>query len=323
MRLLTLLSDSYNPDGWVDRLVELEFGGPAGWTIRRARSADARALADADAVLVLMEPIPRAALVNAGRLRLIQTASRGYDAVDHAAAAEREIPVCNVLTAGHAGTVAEHTFALLLAVVKRVVEGDVAITRGGWPTGALFGSGLSELAGKSLGIVGLGEIGKEVARRAHAFGMAVMYTDEVPAPELEERYGMRQVGLEDLLRTADVVTLHVPLTADTNRLIAEHELSLMKPGAVLVNTSRGPTVDLDALAVFLHDGRLRAGLDVFDPEPPPPDHPILSAPNVVRSPHIAGVTTESVRRVLEDAFANIQRLKRGEPLLNVVNGVHS
>ncbi len=323
MRLLTLLSDSYNPDGWVDRLVELEFGRSAGWTIGRAKSADARAFADADAVLVLMEPVPRAALVNASQLRLIQTASRGYDAVDHAAAAEREIPVCNVLTAGHAGTVAEHTFALLLAVVKRIVEGDVAITRGGWPTGALFGSGLSELAGKSLGIVGLGEIGKEVARRAHAFGMAVVYTDEVSSPELEERYGMRQVGLEDLLRTADVVTLHVPLTADTNRLIAEHELSLMKPGAVLVNTSRGPTVDLDALAVFLHDGRLRAGLDVFDPEPPPPDHPILSAPNVVRSPHIAGVTTESVRRVLEDAFANIQRLKRGEPLLNVVNGVHS
>jgi phosphoglycerate dehydrogenase-like enzyme len=323
MRLLTLLSDSYNPDGWVDRLVELQFGSKAGWTIERAKVADARALADADAVLVLMAPIPRKALADANQLRLIQTASRGYDAVDHAAAAERKIPVCNVLTAGHAGTVAEHTFALLLAVVKRVVEGDIAITQGGWPTGALFGSGLGELSGKSLGIVGLGEIGKEVARRADAFGMALMYTDEVPAPELEQRYGMKRVDLADLLRTADIVTLHVPLAADTNRLIAERELSLMKPGGVLVNTSRGPIVDLDALAVFLHDGKLRAGLDVYDPEPPPRDHPILSAPNVVRSPHIAGVTAESVRRVLEDAFANIRRLERGEPLLNVVNGVRS
>lgn len=321
MRLLTVLSDSYNPDGRVDRLVEREFGGKGGWTIEQAKVAGARTLADVDAVLVLMEPIPKDAIVDANRLRLIQTASRGYDAVDHAAAAERKIPVCNVLTSGHAGTVAEHTFALLLAVVKRIVEGDIAITQGGWPTGALFGSGLSELSGKSLGIVGLGEIGKEVARRADAFGMALVYADEVPAPELEERYGMTRVDLAELLRTADVVTLHVPLTADTNRLISERELTLMKPGGVLLNTSRGAVVDLDALAAFLHDGRLRAGLDVVDPEPLPRDHPILSAPNVVRSPHIAGVTAESVYRVLKDAFANIRRLERGEPLLNVVNGV--
>lgn len=321
MRLLTVLADTYNPGGWVDRLVEQEFGVDSGWTVTRAKVAGAGALADVDAVLVLMAPIPRAAVAAANRLRLIQTASRGYDAVDIAAAAERKIPVCNVLTPGHAGTVAEHTFALLLAVAKRVAEGDAAIAQGAWPTGSLFAAGLSELGGKTLGIVGLGEIGKEVARRADAFGMALLYSDDVAAPEHERRYGMTRVDLDDLLQIADVVTLHVPLTVDTTRLIGERELALMKPGAVLLNTSRGAVVDLDALAAALHRGNLLAGLDVFDPEPPPRDHPILSAPNVVRSPHIGGVTAESVRRVLDDAFANIRRLGRGEPVLNVVNGV--
>ena len=215
----------------------------------------------------------------------------------------------------------EHTFALLLASAKRLVEGDVAIAAGGWPTDTLFGAGLSELAGKTLGIVGLGEIGKEVARRGAAFGMRLVYADELHAPELEQRYGMTRIGLDELLRTADVVTLHVPLTAGTTKLIGERELALMRPGAVLLNTSRGAVVDLDALAATLHRGEIRAGLDVVDPEPPPRDHPILSAPNVVRSPHIGGVTAESVRRVLDDAFANLRRLEHGQPLLNVVNGV--
>ena len=107
----------------------------------------------------------------------------------------------------------------------------------------------------------------------------------------------------------------------TTRLIGKRELALMRPGAVLLNTSRGAVVDLDALAAALHGGKLRAGLDVVEPEPPPRDHAILSAPNVVRSPHIGGVTAESVRRVLDDAFANIRRLQHGEALLNVVNGV--
>ena len=321
MQLVTVLADAYNPDGWIDRLVWGEFGIDPEWSVSRARVADAGALADADVVLVLMAPIPREAITTADRLRLIQTASRGYDDVDIVTAAQRKVPVCNVLTPGHAGTVAEHTFALLLAIAKRVVEGDVAIAEGGWPSAALFGAGLSELAGKSLGIVGLGVIGKEVAKRADAFGMTLVYADERPAPELEQRYGMTRVDLDELLQTVDVVTLHVPLTADTTRLIGARELALMKPGAVLLNTSRGAVVELDALASALHGGKLRAGVDVFDPEPPPREHPILTAPNVVRSPHIGGVTEESVRRVLDDAFVNIRRFERGEPLLNIVNRV--
>jgi phosphoglycerate dehydrogenase-like enzyme len=131
---------------------------------------------------------------------------------------------------------------------------------------------------------------------------------------------MAYVDLATLLRVADVVTLHVPLTDATHRLIGRRELASMKRGAILLNTSRGGVVDLDAVTDAARAGHLRVGLDVFEPEPPR-NHPVLSAPNIVRSPHVGGVTIEALRRVVEDALANIRRLERGEPLLNIVNGV--
>ncbi|MDH4176933.1 MAG: phosphoglycerate dehydrogenase [Thermoleophilia bacterium] len=320
MRLLTALAEIYNPDQRLDRVVESELGAD-GWEISRTTSVDSDALAGVDAMLVMMLPVPSEAIVRADSLRLIQAASRGYDAIDIEAAARRGIPVCNVHTAGHADTVAEHTFALLLAVAKQVPAGHAGIVSGGWPAPALVGAGLSELVGKTIGLVGLGEIGKQVARRADAFGMHLVYADEVADAVLECRYGMRRVSLDDLLTVSDVVSLHVPLTEATAGLIGGRELALMKPRAIVVNTSRGPVVDLDALASALHDGRVRAGLDVFDPEPPPAGHPILSAPGLVCSPHIGGVTTEMVERVLRDGVQNLRRLQRGEPIRHVVNGV--
>jgi phosphoglycerate dehydrogenase-like enzyme len=272
-------------------------------------------------VLAMMQPVGAAAIAGAHGLRLIQAASRGYDAIDVVEAARRGIPVCNVHTPGHADTVAEHTFALLLGVAKQIPAGHAGTVAGRWPAPELVAAGLSGLAGRTLGIVGLGAIGRQVARRAHAFGLQLLYADEVEAPEVEQRYGMRRVALDELLAESDVVSLHVPLADSTTHMIGARELDLMKPGAILLNTSRGPVVDLDALAAALHQRRLRAGLDVFEPEPPPVGHPILFAPGLVCSPHIGGVTAEMLESVLRDAIANVRRLARGEPLHHIVNGV--
>ena len=319
MRLVTLLAEEYNPGGRLDEIVAAELV-PEGWTIARTSGSDADVISGADVLLVMMRPVLASAIEGSQSLRLIQAASRGYDAIDVNAAARKGIPVCNVLAPGHASTVAEHTFALLLALAKRINEGHADVASGGWGGGELVSAGLMEVSGKLLGIVGLGEIGKQVALRADAFGMRLVYSDVRAAPELEARYRMPRVALDDLLATADVVSLHVPLDDGTTALIGERELSLMKRGAILLNTSRGPIIDLDALAAALLDDRLRAGLDVFDPEPPPVGHPILSAPNLVCSPHVAGVTTEAVDRVVAAAIANIRRLASGQPLEHVVNG---
>jgi phosphoglycerate dehydrogenase-like enzyme len=317
VRLVTVIAEQYDPVGRAAEIVRRELE-PDGWAI----SGD-DGWHDADAVLTLMRPVTEETLVLAPSLRLIQAASRGYDVIDARAAATRGIPVCNVHAAGHADTVAEHTLGLLLAVAKRIAEGHAAIAGGGWPGQELLREGLTELHGKVLGIVGMGEIGRQVATRAHAFGMRLAYTDVRACEELERRFDMARVELDELLQQADVVTLHVPLDTRTDGLIGRRELGLMKPGAVLLNTSRGPVVDLEAVTDALLEGRIRAGLDVFDPEPPPAGHPIRTARNLVCSPHIAGVTAEAVERVVLAAVANVRRLGRGEPLEYVVNGVEA
>ncbi len=320
MRLLTLLADVYNPERRLDGVVEAGLRGD-GWEITGAGALEPATLEGVDAVLVLMQPVPAAAIAATNGLRLIQAASRGYDAIDVHEATRRGIPVCNVHTAGHADTVAEHTFALLLGVAKQIPAGHAGIVAGEWPARELVRAGLSGLTGKTFGIIGLGAIGKQVARRAHAFGMHLLYVDELPDLTLEKEYGMRRLGLDELLAESDVVSLHVPLTDATSGMIGSRELELMKPGAILLNTSRGPVVDLDALAAALHRQRLRAGLDVFEPEPLPAGHPITTAPGLVCSPHIAGVTAEMVESVLLDAIENVRRLARGEPLRHVVNRI--
>ena len=180
------------------------------------------------------------------------------------------------------------------------------------------GSGVFELAGKTLGIVGYGRIGRELAKRARAFDMRVVYFDvvrseEADAPEFRE--------LDRLLAEADVVSLHAPLTAETKHLIDDETIAKMKAGAVLVNTARGPLVDPEALAKALRTGRVRAAaIDVFDTEPPPSDSPLLGLDNVVLSPHMAGVTQESVMRIVGAALENCRRAARGEEPHDVVRG---
>jgi len=177
-----------------------------------------------------------------------------------------------------------------------------------------------ELCEKTLGIVGLGTIGKKVARLARAFGMRVQYYDIVRLSENEEdALGVKFRLLRELLRTSDVVSLNVPLDASTRHMIGAAELALMKPTAILVNTCRGPVIDEPALVRALSDGRLfGAGLDVFDQEPPPADNPLLKLDNVVLTAHFAGPTWDNHVARFRNAFDNVQRVARGEPPLWVV-----
>ena len=170
--------------------------------------------------------------------------------------------------------------------------------------------------------MGLGHIGREVARRLSGWDAELLYYDAVAAPaEVEERLGVRQTTLDELLRAADVVTLHVSLNPATRHLIGERELRLMKPSAILVNTCRGPVVDEEALCRALAAGWIAgAGLDVLEAEPARPDNPLLDMPNVLVTPHVGGSSVQRVRRATEFALANVERVLAGEPPLSLVRG---
>jgi phosphoglycerate dehydrogenase-like enzyme len=316
MRLLALFPDHLNPQA-IGAFVASMLGD--GWTVDAAADPDDAPLAEAEIILDALVPLTDGHFASADKLRFVQTPSHGFDHIDLDAAAARGVPVSNVGTSGaEAANVAEHAFLLMLACAKRLVDGHAALREGRWPPQAeLLSLGMTELRGKTLGIVGLGQIGREVAKRARAFEMTVLFTDVVDADD----EALERASLEDLLQRADFVTVHVPLMASTRGLIGADELARMKQGAVLVNTSRGPVVDNHALADALGAGRITAGIDVFDPEPAPPDHPLLRAPNVVLSPHVAGVTNESVRRIMFEAIENVRRFAAGERPRDVVNGL--
>jgi phosphoglycerate dehydrogenase-like enzyme len=256
----------------------------------------------------------------APKLRLIQLLSAGFDAVDTAAAEKAGVPVCNNGGA-NAISVAEHALMLMLTVARRVVQQHANVAAGRWrgngPAPAMY-----ELHDKTLGIVGLGTIGKKVARLARAFGMRVVYTDIRRLTEDEEdALGVKFRLLRELLRQADFVSLNVPLDASTRHMIGEAELALMKPTAILVNTCRGPVIDEPALYRTLAAGKIfGAGLDVLDQEPPPPDNPLLKLDNVVLTAHFAGPTSDNHVARFRNAFDNIQRVERGEAPLWVVGG---
>jgi phosphoglycerate dehydrogenase-like enzyme len=250
---------------------------------------------------------------SASKLRLVQLLSAGYDHVDVEAARKAGVPVSNNGGA-NAIAVAEHTLMLMLAVQKRLVRFHNDVAAGKWRAGKPDETRIYELAGRTLGIVGLGNIGKKVARRAAAFDMKIQYYDIVRLTEdQEDALGARFVLFEELLRTSDVVSLHVPLTDGTRRLMGAREFALMKPGAILVNTCRGPVVDEDALHRALTQKQIAgAGLDVFVEEPPKPNHPLFALPNVTLSPHSAGPTWENWTARFRNGFDNIQRVASGK-----------
>ena len=253
-------------------------------------------------ICLLTERIDADLLVRAPCLRAVANCAVGFDNVDLVAAAARGVVLTNtpdVLTE----TSADLAWALLLAAARRVAEGDRMVRAGrwkGWSPDLLLGT---DVHGATLGIVGLGRIGSAVARRAAGFGMRVLYWQRHRA--LDAPAGARFTSLERLLATADVVSLHVPLSANTRRLIGERELSRMKRGAILVNTSRGPVVDERALVRALATGKLAAaGLDVYENEPDVPAA-LRALPNVVLTPHIASATTATRARMATLAAQNL------------------
>ncbi len=252
------------------------------------------------------------------QLKIISNHAVGVDNVDVAAATARGVPVGNtpgILT----DATADMTFALLLAAARRVVEGDRLVKAGGWKTwgpGFMLGA---DLAGATLGIVGFGRIGRAVARRASGFGMRILFTDPsqvMPEPVVSAV----QVDLHTLLKESDFVSLHIPLTDQTRGLINADTLRLMKPTAVLVNTSRGPVVDQEALFDALSAKHIfAAALDVTVPEPLPPNHPLLSLDNCIIVPHIASASWQSRQRMSRMAAENLIAGLKGERLPNCVN----
>ncbi len=271
-----------------------------------------RAAADADGILVRHRPACTERLLAAcPRLRVVGRYGAGLDTVDLAAATRLGIAVVHAPEA-NADAVAEHTLMLMLCCAKRTRALDRMARAGDW--GAARYRGITELRGKTLGIVGVGNIGRRVARLAGALGMRVLGHDPwVSAEEIRRRGAEPVETLEALLPQADVVTWHAPLTPETRHRIDERTIRLMKPGAVFVNTARGGVQDERALHAALEEGRLRAvALDVWEAEPPSPDNPLLARDDVVCTPHVAGVSEEADRAIALQVAGAMLRVLRGE-----------
>ena len=249
----------------------------------------------------------------APNLRIIARHGAGYDTVDVDAATERGIPV-TITGAANAGSVAEHVFALLFAVARHVTTADRAVRIGQWSTarGELVGI---ELAGRTMGLLGCGRIGRRVGDIASALGMTVVVSDPALSVADAEKLGLRWVTQDELFRVSNVLSLHAPLTAGTRRVVDRRALAALPAGAVIINTARGGLIDEQALLEYLDNGHL-AGLAA---EPPSAEDPLAAHPRAVLSPHVGGQTQEALRRVAMDAAESIVTAYRGETPCNVVN----
>ncbi len=255
----------------------------------------------------------------APKLKLVQLLSAGYDRCDIGAARRAGVPICNNGGA-NATAVSEHAILLMLATCRRIVWQHGNVAAGRWRGNNVDDVKLYELKGRTLGIVGLGSIGKKTARLAQAFGMRVQYYDVIRlTEERADGLGVTFALLDELLRTSDIVSLHVPLLAATRHMIGMPQFRLMKPTAYLINTCRGPVVDEAALIEALSNGTIAgAGLDVFDKEPPPADNPLFTLPNVTLTAHFAGPTWDNQYTRFRNGFDNCQRVIRGEKPLWVI-----
>ena len=284
-----------------------------------AESVVERAL-DAAVVVTNKTVLGRAALEKLPGLRGIAVLATGYNVVDVAAARARGIPVCNV-PAYSTASVAEHAIALILELSHHVGLHARAVRDGAWsrsPDFTFWNEPLVELAGMTLGIVGFGAVGRRVGALGLAFGMKVLATPSRRVSEPPE--GIEFSALEPLFSQSDVVSLHCPLTPETERLVRRERLSLMKQGALLVNTARGGLVDEGDLLHALETGALGgAALDVLSVEPPPLDHPLLRAPHCIVTPHQAWTTFAARKRLLEATVDNVRAILAGHPI-NVVHG---
>jgi glyoxylate reductase len=268
---------------------------------------------------MISDRIDGAFLDAASSLRIVSQLAVGYDNIDIAAATERGVLVCNtpgVLT----DATADLAFALMLSQARRLPEADKALREGKWglwsPTFMLG----HDLRDKTLGIVGLGAIGTAIAERAKGFRMRLLYWSRSRKPEVEQELGIEYRAFPDLLSETDYLHITVALSPETKGLIGADQFAMMKPGAVLINTARGPIVDQKALYEALASGHLGgAALDVFEREPIPPDDPLLAFPNLVVAPHVGSATVETRQRMADMAVDNLLAFFRGEPPPSAVN----
>ena len=273
-----------------------------------------RELPDAEVIWHVLRPLADSDLERALRCRLVHKLGAGVNTIDVEAASRLGIAVAN-MPGANAASVAEGAVLLMLAALRRLPELDRATRAGaGWPSDPSLGETVRDIGGCTVGLIGYGNIAKRVETSVTAMGADVLHTSTGD----DGSPGWRT--LPDLLAASDIVSLHLPLTPDTSKLLDAAALALMKPSAVIVNTSRGPIIDEDALVDALRGGRLAAaGLDVFAVEPIPADNPLLGLDNVVLTPHVTWYTVDTMRRYLAEAVDNCRRIRDGRDLRNVVN----
>ena len=270
---------------------------------------------DADFLMVWPARLSDAVLRAATKCKLVQVLSAGYDQLNLTLAGELGIPVANNGGANSVA-VAEHTVMLILACYRRMFHYATLVKGGGWRPVEDRSVDVFELEGKTVGLIGMGNIAQQVAKRLRAFDVTLQYFDRYRplTPAQQEALGVKEVSLEELLQTSDVVSIHVPLTPETRGIVSKAQLEMMKPTSIIVNTSRGGIIDEVALAEALNAGTIAAaGLDVLEHEPPDPADPILKLDNAIITPHNAGPTLESIPKRAANGFANIQRVLNGEP----------
>jgi len=280
-----------------------------------------KSVAGVEGVLCLLtDRIDEEFLRSAPGVRVVANTAVGYDNIDVAACTRRGVMVTNtpgVLTE----TTADLAFGLLLATARRIPESEQVLLNGEWKTWSpMFLAGL-DVHGATLGIAGLGRIGEAVARRARGFSMRLLYWDKVRKPSVEQSLGVKYRSFDDLLRESDFITVHLPLDAETRGLFGEREFGLMRPAAVLINTARGPIVQMKALYDALVARRIwAAGLDVYDADPVPPDDPVANLDNVVALPHIGSATIATRVKMASMAAENLIAGLSGATPPNLVNG---
>jgi D-3-phosphoglycerate dehydrogenase len=292
----------------------------AAWKEKRSALELPVLVADADAVITQFAPVNADVIASMRLAKVIVRYGIGVDNVDLEAAKARGIPVCNVPDYC-IDEVADHTLAFLLATTRQVVTNCVRVRQGKWGLATSLDE-MRALRDLTVGVVGFGRIGREVTSRLRAFKCRVLVHDPVVAEGEIELAGCHPVTLRDLFSQSDVITLHCPSMAQTRGMINRDTLAITKRGAIFINVARGDLVDSAALTEALQCGQVSAAaLDVFDPEPIPADHPILSMDNVIAASHIASCSVPAVRKLRETAANLAAMALRGEPLPNVVNGV--
>ncbi|MBC3797660.1 2-hydroxyacid dehydrogenase [Acetobacterium tundrae] len=307
---------------------------PKDWDLifgEELTSDDAILYAGGDADFIFADAVREVSknlIDNMSNLKLIHSEGVGYNKIDLDAAKEKGIYVCNN-TAANSGAVAEHTILLMLGLQRRLLEGDQMVRSGQQiqAKGSFILEGISELGACHIGLVGMGSIAFETAKRLKPFGSKLSYFSRTRKIQTEKELGLSYLPLEELCKTCDIISLHLPVTPETTGLINQELLTLMKPTALLINTARGELVVQESLVTALVNGQIAgAGLDTMNPEPVELDNPLLNLPEDCRykllfTPHIAGTTKEAFEKMHKTVWSNILAVSKGEQPINCVNGL--